>query len=60
MQIEIVEQSTYGAGATESTIEFENKVNKELIKFTELNIEIIGIDFVVQNNRLKAFIKINK
>ena len=60
MQIEVVEQSTYGMGATESTFEFENKVNRELIKFTEMKIEVIGIDFVVQNNKLKAFIKINK
>lgn len=60
MQIEIVEQETYGAGAVESSIEFENKVNRELIKFTEMKIEVIGIDFVVQNNKLKAFIKINK
>lgn len=60
MQIEIVEQSTYGSGAIESTIEFENKVNKELIKFKELNIEILGVDFVVHNNKLKAFIKIKK
>lgn len=60
MQIEIVEQGIYGAGAIESSIEFENKVNRELIKFTEMKIEVIGIDFVVQNNKLKAFIKINK
>ena len=60
MQIEIVEQETYGAGAIEGSIEFENKVNRELIKFTEMKIEVIGIDFVVQNNKLKAFIKINK
>lgn len=60
MQIEVVEQSTYGMGATESTFEFENKVNRELIKYSEMNIEVIGIDFVVQNNKLKAFIKINK
>lgn len=60
MQIEIVEQEIYGAGAIESSIEFENKVNRELIKFTEMKIEVIGIDFVVQNNKLKAFIKINK
>ena len=60
MQIEIVEQETYCAGAIESSIEFENKVNRELIKFTEMKIEVIGIDFVVQNNKLKAFIKINK
>lgn len=60
MQIEIVEQQTYGAGVVESSIEFENKVNRELIKFTEMKIEVIGIDFVVQNNKLKAFIKINK
>lgn len=60
MQIEVVEQSTYGMGDTESTFEFENKVNRELIKYSEMNIEVIGIDFVVQNNKLKAFIKINK
>jgi hypothetical protein len=60
MQIEIVEQLSYGAGAIESTIEFENKVNRQLSEFKELEIEVIGVDFVVQNNKLKAFIKINK
>ena len=60
MQIEIVEQLSFGAGAIESTIEFENKVNRQLSEFKELEIEVIGVDFVVQNNKLKAFIKINK
>ncbi|WP_396180025.1 hypothetical protein [Flavobacterium sp.] len=60
MQIEIVEQLSYGAGAIESTIEFENKVNRQLSEFKDLEIEVIGVDFVVQNNKLKAFIKINK
>jgi hypothetical protein len=60
MQIEIVEQLSYGAGAIESTIEFENKVNRQLSEFKELEIEVIGVDFVVENNKLKALIKINK